>query len=106
MKKQNRILILLLLLLIVLSSTGIAFSYWDNLNPINSEELPIGEWYEGISTAQEFYDFATRKNSTSEDRYYLENDIDFTGFVGLLIQQTTTYFLEVYWKAIITQSVI
>jgi hypothetical protein len=35
---------------------------------------------EPISTPQEFYNFATKTDSVSEDRYYLTNDIDFSGF--------------------------
>ncbi|MBI9009992.1 MAG: hypothetical protein JEZ05_08165 [Tenericutes bacterium] len=81
----SKVIILLLFVLVLASSTTVAYSYFDTLEqetgPIS---VNIGEWMIGISTAQEFYDFATKTDSVSEDKYYLENDIDFSGFTWQL----------------------
>jgi len=81
MKKKILISLLVLLLLCV---NAITFGYWaSGLEDASDDSLgtiSIGEWWTGISTAQEFYDFATKTDSVADDQYYLLNDIDFTGF--------------------------
>lgn len=76
----GKFLVLLLLFMLIFTSSSTAYSFFDDLSSENSETIPVGEWMIGISTAQEFYDFATKTDSVSGDRYYLKNDIDFTGF--------------------------
>jgi hypothetical protein len=65
--------------------TGVEYGYsiFDILDDNRSETLQTGVWNAGtpITTAQEFYDFATSSTSLSTDHYYLANDIDFSGFV-------------------------
>jgi len=58
----------------------IGYAYWDLKTTEQNNTLPIGDWGIAITTPQEFYNFATKTNSTVNDRYYLFNDIDFTGF--------------------------
>ena len=58
----------------------IGYSYWDLTTHTQDNTLPIGDWGIAISTPQEFYNFATKTNSLATDRYYLFNDIDFSGF--------------------------
>jgi hypothetical protein len=76
----SKVIVLLLFVIFFASTTTMAYSYFDNLNENNSDAAEIGDWMEPISTPQEFYDFATKTDSVSEDRYYLTNDLDFTGF--------------------------
>ncbi len=81
MKKPfSKVLILLVFVMIFASTTSIAFSYFDNINHEEDETIPVGEWFVGISTPQEFFNLATSGSSTVDDRYYLTQDIDFTGF--------------------------
>ena len=58
----------------------IGYSYWDNTINAQNTDVNIGDWGIAITTPQEFYNFATKTNSASTDRYYLFNDLDFTGF--------------------------
>ncbi len=76
----KKLVFLMLIFMSFASVTSIGYSYWDNLDDNKSEAIAIGDWGTLISTAQEFYDFATNANSLSTDAYYLVNDIDFTGF--------------------------
>lgn len=71
---------LLLLVIFFASTSTLAYSYFDSLNKNTEDILEVGDWMTAISTPQEFYDFATKLDSDVGDRYYLENDIDFTGF--------------------------
>lgn len=72
-------------ILIVSPAAMIGYSYWDDLSNDDSNQIQIGSWWgTAISTAQEFFDFATKTNSTADDVYYLNNDIDFTGFNWIL----------------------
>ncbi|MBU1145023.1 MAG: hypothetical protein KJ971_04090 [Firmicutes bacterium] len=83
MFKRQLILKLFLILVIILSFSStllIGYAYWDTVVDTQEENVSIGDWGIPITTAQEFYNFAIRNNSLSEDRYYLFNDIDFTGF--------------------------
>ncbi|MBN2540275.1 MAG: hypothetical protein JXB08_01990 [Bacilli bacterium] len=84
MKKQTitKILILVLLLFVLSPTLLIGYGFWNNLSDTHSNTIMVGEWWNGtpISTAQEFYDMATNSNSSSDDSYYLTNDIDFSGF--------------------------
>ena len=76
----SKFLILLVFVIVLASSSSLAYSYFDSKTNSSSSSITIGEWMIGISTPQEFYDFATKSDSVSEDKYYLENDIDFSGF--------------------------
>ncbi len=76
----KKILILASFAIIFSTSSIIGYSHWDLLNDTEQNTITIGEWRTPISTAQEFYDFATKDDSVAGDSYYLVNDIDFTGF--------------------------
>lgn len=76
----SKFLILLLFVVILTAGSTTAYSYFDELNQNSNSSIPVGEWMIGISTPQEFYDFATKTDSVAEDQYYLQNDIDFSGF--------------------------
>ncbi|MCK5763561.1 MAG: hypothetical protein KAH05_05535, partial [Clostridiales bacterium] len=80
---KNKVFIILLGLLLFGGNT-ITFGYWTSNYGSDSEnefaDVTIGNWRIGISTPQEFYDFATKTDSVKEDYYYLLNDIDFSGF--------------------------
>jgi len=82
--KENRLLtkiVIAVLVLLSLAPISIGYSYWNNLIANESNNLVIGEWWgTPIYTAQEFYDFAMKSDSSSNDVYYLANDIDFSGF--------------------------
>jgi hypothetical protein len=83
MKNNHRILriIAVLILFFAFTATGtIAFAYWNSLTQNTDENMNIGDWGTPITTAQEFYDFAMKTNSLATDRYFLLNDIDFSGF--------------------------
>lgn len=76
-----RRLIVILFILIGISSTALlGYAFWDRYVYTQDETLTIGDWGTPLSTAQEFYNFATKSNSLATDRYFLINDIDFTGF--------------------------
>ncbi len=76
----QRLVFIVVFLMSFSSFLMIGYSYWDlNVNT-QPNSLPIGDWGIAISTPQEFYNFATKTNSVSTDRYYLFNDLDFTGF--------------------------
>lgn len=79
---STRVLIFVFSISILFSATGHTFAYFDTLSENNNQTVALGDWPFGIPiyTAQEFYDFATSATSVSTDRYYLANDIDFTGF--------------------------
>lgn len=88
MLKKNLLTKILVLVVFAISITpvvSLGYSYWNNLSDSNSENISIGSWWgTAISTAQEFYDFATKSDSATEDLYYLTNDIDFSGFDWLI----------------------
>lgn len=78
----SRVLIMLLSIFLLFSATDSALAYFDALSNNEDQTIELGDWPFGIPiyTAQEFYDFATAATSLTTDRYYLANDIDFTGF--------------------------
>ena len=76
----SKVIVLLLFVIFFASTTTLAYSYFDNLEETDSSSVEIGDWMIAITTTQEFYDFATKTDSVSGDRYYLANDLDFTGF--------------------------
>jgi len=76
----SKVIILLLFVVLIASGSSLAYSYFDSLSEPIRQTITVGEWMEPISTPQEFYDFATKTDSVSEDRYYLTNDLDFSGF--------------------------
>lgn len=85
MKKSisSKIIILVLFVIAITSGSYLGYAYYDNLNQDTYESVSLGEWWTSgtaISTAQEFYDAVTNLNSTSDDSYYLTQDIDFTNF--------------------------
>jgi len=84
LKPIRKKIIIILIILNFFLSLGLTFSYWasqiiGNQNE-QSGEINIGDWGIPIFTTNEFYDFATRSNSSNTDRYYLANNLDFTGF--------------------------
>ncbi len=76
----KKIVIMIVFIMSISSFTMIGYSYWNNLSSNQDGTLSIGDWGTPISTPQEFYDFATKPDSSSSDRYYLFNNIDFTNF--------------------------
>ncbi len=82
LKKHGLTKIVILVVLALTFSPAVIFgySYWNDLSYEQSQNVNIGDWGIPISTAQEFYDFATKTDSVSTDLYYLIDDIDFTGF--------------------------
>ena len=76
----SKVIVLLLFVIFFASTTSLGYSYFDDLNDGSNDSAVIGDWMEPISTPQEFYDFIIRSRSYAEDRYYLTNDLDFTGF--------------------------
>lgn len=92
----SKFLILLVFVIVLVSSSSLAYSYFDSKTNSSSSNMPIGEWMIGISTPQEFYDFATKSDSVSEDKYYLENDIDFTGFDWTLDEDNNNVVFKGY----------
>ena len=78
----QRILMAALILAISGSFVGMSYAYFDSLQESSSENVTVGDWgyCEKISTAQEFFDFATSSISDPTDKYCLNNDIDFSGF--------------------------
>jgi len=84
---MSRIKIKVITLLVILNalfSIGMSFAFWassvSSNNGNSNGQVTIGAWGIPIFTAQEFYDFATKTNSLTTDKYYLASDIDFTGF--------------------------
>lgn len=78
-----KILILVVFVISFTSTIMVGYAYFDNIENTSQESINIGDWLDlgtPIYTAQEFYNFATKTDSVSTDRYYLANDIDFTGF--------------------------
>ncbi|PKL00678.1 MAG: hypothetical protein CVV56_05135 [Tenericutes bacterium HGW-Tenericutes-1] len=83
MLKRQLILKISLLVVFLMSFSSalmMGYAYWDDKINTQASTLNIGDWGIPITTAQEFYDFATKTDSVATDRYYLFNDIDFTGF--------------------------
>lgn len=85
MKKTtlSKILILAVFLIVFSSSLAIGFGYFGDLINTQNGSFHLGEWLTdgvAISTPQEFYDFATKLDSDSEDKYYLTENLDFTDF--------------------------
>jgi len=82
LKRQLLIRVVLLVVFLISFSSAlmIGYSYWDLKINTQTTNVNIGDWGIPITTAQEFYDFATKIDSLETDRYYLFNDIDFTGF--------------------------
>ncbi len=75
-----KITMLVVLLICFSSALMIGYAYWDIRTNTQTNTLSIGDWGIAITSPQEFYDFATKTDSVATDRYYLFNDIDFTGF--------------------------
>jgi hypothetical protein len=75
-----RIITILILFFAFASTVSIGYAYWNNLTQDTNENMNIGDWGIPISSAQEFYDFAMKADSVTTDRYFLLNDIDFSGF--------------------------
>jgi len=83
MFKRQLIIKTLLLVVFLISFSSVlmvGYAYWDLKTNTQTTNVNIGDWGIAITTPQEFYDFATKTNSVSTDRYYLFNDLDFTGF--------------------------
>jgi hypothetical protein len=83
MFKKQVLLKLLVSFVLLLSFSSVlmfGYSYWDSNHQTDSELLVVGDWGIPITTAHEFYLFATKTDSVSTDRYYLFNDIDFSGY--------------------------
>jgi len=76
----RRLFVILAILIGISSTILIGYAYWDQFVDTQDETLTLGEWGTPITTAQEFYNFATKSTSLATDRYFLFNDIDFTGF--------------------------
>jgi len=77
----TKFIIFVFLVITISPVSMVAYSYWNDLTENKSNEIIIGEWWGiPISTAQEFYNLATGGTTTSDDVYYLTNDIDFSGF--------------------------
>ena len=76
-----KLAILMILFVSFSTVTMVGYSYWDNVTNDQTETVGMGDWGIALTTPQEFYDFATKTNSSSTDLYYLFNDIDFTEFI-------------------------
>jgi hypothetical protein len=82
----RRIVILIIGFLLVTIVSSFSYAYWaSNVEPVQDSsigDVSIGTWTPCIfvSTAQEFFDFATSSTSQTDDNYCLANDIDFNGF--------------------------
>jgi len=80
----RRLFMALLVLTVTGSFVTMSYAYFDTLQDVADENIPLGEWRNdcsnNITTAQEFFDFATSSTSSSTDYYCLQNDIDFSGF--------------------------
>lgn len=75
-----RIILPVVLLICFSSALAIGYAYWDSSTNTQNNTVNIGDWGTPITTPQEFYDFATKTNSSTSDHYYLFNDIDFSGY--------------------------
>lgn len=97
---SRRFIVIVLGVILIGSISSFSFAYWaTNIKtPIednSQEDINVGTWEhcDLISTAQEFYDFATATNSQYSDFYCLTNDIDFSGFSWVYTtQQASTIF--------------
>ncbi len=84
MSKNNifiKIAIIIVLFVSFSSVIMVSYAFWDGLTDDQAETVPVGDWGIPITTAQEFYNFASKIDSMASDRYYVFNDIDFTGFI-------------------------
>lgn len=83
----KRLFMALLVLTVTGSFVTMSYAYFDNLQDTTNETITLGEWRNDcvnyITTAQEFFDFATSSTSNSTDYYCLANDIDFSGFTWI-----------------------
>ncbi len=76
-----KILIVAIVFIAFTQFFAIGYSYFDSLNHNEQGNITIGGWLGiPITTPQEFYDMATSQTSTSDDSFFLQNDLDFTGF--------------------------
>lgn len=75
-----KIITIFVLFLCFSSAFAIGYAYFDKTVNTQNNTMTIGDWGIPITTPKEFYDFATKTNSSSTDRYYLFNDIDFSGY--------------------------
>ena len=80
----RRRIVLFLMLLDVLVSLTLTYAFWASTIHGSSDNadamVSVGDWGTPIFTTSEFYSFATKANSTSTDRYYLANDLNFAGY--------------------------
>lgn len=93
MVKRQTVLKLAFVLVFILCFSSIfalGYSYWDSNIRTTGNNVNIGDWGIPITTPAEFYTFATKTNSTANDRYYLFNDIDFSGYNWVYNATTTT----------------
>lgn len=79
-KLFKKFLFLFIIFMSFSSFVMVGYSIWDSVASSQPESLSVGDWGTPITTAQEFYDFATKTDSVATDKYYLFNDIDFSGF--------------------------
>ncbi|MBU1094503.1 MAG: hypothetical protein KKH01_08580 [Firmicutes bacterium] len=83
-KNKKLKIVVSMLLINMLFSVSMSFAYWASLisgdNVQGAPVVTIGDWGVPIFTTTEFFDMATDSSSNPADRYYLANDIDFTGF--------------------------
>jgi hypothetical protein len=81
---SNNKIIIVLLILNTFFTIGLTYAYWassiSESDSVTNGSLGIGSWAIPLSTPEDFYDFATKSSSSSDDVYYLYSDIDFTGF--------------------------
>ena len=75
-----RLAFVIVLLMCFSSVFALGYAYWDQTINTQENTVNIGDWGVPITTPLEFYTFATKSNSTNSDRYFLMNDIDFSGF--------------------------
>lgn len=82
-KIYAKLLIFAVFLLGFTSTIIIGYASFNALSKDSFESMAIGDWMtigDPISSAQDFYNMVMNANSQSDDSYYLENDIDFSGF--------------------------
>lgn len=84
------IITIVVLFLCFSSAFAIGYAYFDKTVNTQKNTLNIGDWGIPITTPEEFYAFATKTNSSTNDHYYLFNDIDFSGYDWVYNSTTTT----------------
>lgn len=84
MFKARRVLSIFLMIVLFSAFVTGSYAFYDTLSDQESPTIGVGTWpfttSVAITTAQEFYDMATSSTSDPEDRFHLENDIDFSSF--------------------------